>query len=76
MHAYTLYSSFRPFGVTAMLGSWTQVSRHNYYQSSIIVFTRREEQNCTVLTPVVSAMVTGAVLLARPRVTPRLSWRS
>lgn len=24
MHAYTLYSSVRPFGITAMLGCWTQ----------------------------------------------------
>merc|ERR1712029_807960 len=24
MHAYTLYSSVRPFGVTAMMGSWSK----------------------------------------------------
>ena len=26
MHAYTLYSSVRPFGVTAMIGTWSKVN--------------------------------------------------
>merc|ERR1712013_875254 len=31
MHAYTLYSSIRPFGATAMLGSWSKEAGAQLY---------------------------------------------
>ena len=76
MHAYTLYSSVRPFGVTAMIGTWSKVNIvESQSRTFVDTFLRTRELSFTVWIPAASATAIGAAPPARPSLMPRPSLR-
>ena len=43
MHAYTLYSSVRPFGVTGMIGTWSKVKKTYFRPGNILLIDFQEK---------------------------------